>query len=285
MTVQMKLNLGNAPQVMPLAGGMFGAQQLVLTFGVLPSGGTVTIEVMPVGGTQWLAIKKSINLPVSGAPYFIRSAGWINQVRVTFNGVVGGSDAWLWAEQVELPPGLFEGFAAITTQPYTEANVKNGVQFNLRAAWPLTDVIATGTSRKLWFQTTSKPVIVKLREFQYLAEEMRIELFSGPSAPTGGTNLAIHNYNGVNPVATTVAAKKNVTIANNGTAFDTSDPEYFFGGANDPQRQAASSIPVGRERILPSNSTFAVVITNTGGGNARAQYFLDWYEGGTDLPL
>ncbi|MNX97911.1 hypothetical protein D3C86_1302940 [compost metagenome] len=114
---------------------------------------------------------------------------------------------------------------------------------------------------------------------------MKIELFIGPTGVTGGTDLIVHNYNGVSPVATTVAAKKNVTTTTNGTQFDHGDPEHFFGGANDPQRQNVDSIPLGRERVLPANSEFLVVITNTGTGNARAQYFLDFYEGTTDLPL
>jgi len=184
-----------------------------------------------------------------------------------------------------IPAGAFTGLRAITTQPYTEANVKNGVQYNIRAVWPLTDLIASGAARKIWFKTNAKPVLAKLRQFQYLAEEMKIELFVGPTGVTGGTDLIVHNYNGVNPVATTVAAKKNVTTTTNGTQFDHGDPEHFFGGANDPQRQNVDSIPLGRERVLSANSEFLVVITNTGTGSARAQYFLDFYEGGTDLPL
>lgn len=184
-----------------------------------------------------------------------------------------------------IPSGAFSGLRAMTVQFYPEANVKNGLQYNLRAVWPLADVIATGTDRKIWFKTNAKPVIVKIRDFQYVAEELRLELFSGPTGVSGGTDLTIHNYNGVNPVATTVQAKKNVTITNNGTQFDGGDAEYFFGSANDPQRQSASAFPIGRERILPANAEFAVVITNTGTGNARAQYYLDFYEGSTDLPL
>jgi hypothetical protein len=184
-----------------------------------------------------------------------------------------------------IPDGAFSGLRAMTVQPYTEANVKNGVQYNIRAVWPLLDLIAAGTSKKIWFKTTTKPVLAKLRQFQYLAEEMKIELFTGPTGVTGGTTLLVHNYNGVNPVATTVQAKKNVTTTTNGTQFDHDDPEYFFGGSVDPQRQNVDSIPLGRERVLPANSEFLVVITNTGAGNARAQYFLDFFEGGADLPL
>ena len=184
-----------------------------------------------------------------------------------------------------IPSGAFSGSRALTVQFYPEANVKNGLQFNLRAVWPIADPVATGTTRKIWFKTNAKPVIIKLREFQYIAEEIKLELFQGPTGVSGGTDLLIHNYNGVNPVATTVQAKKNVTITNNGTQFDGSDAEYFFGSANDPQRQSATAFPTGRERILPANTEFAIVITNTGTGSARIQYYLDFFEGGTDLPL
>lgn len=184
-----------------------------------------------------------------------------------------------------IPSGAFTGLRAMTVQFYPEANVKNGLQYNIRAVWPLADHIDTGTARKIWFKTNAKPIIVKIRDFQYVAEELRLELFSSPTGVSGGTDLLVHNYNGVNPVATTVQAKKNVVITNNGTPFDHDDPEYFFGGANDPQRQSATAFPIGRERILPANTEFAVVITNTGTGAARVQYYLDFYEGGTDLPV
>lgn len=218
-----------------------------------------------------------------------RFNGPASRIKVSLAGVTGYTTyrVLIWRTDDPLPmipDGAFTGLRAIITQPYTEANVKNGLQYNIRAVWPLLDVIATGASRKIWFKTNAKPVIIKLREFQYLAEELKIELFSGPTGVSGGTDLAVHNYNAVNPIATTVQAKKNVTITNNGTAFDTTDPEHFFGGANDPQRQIATILQ-GRERILPANTEFAVVITNTGTGNARVQYFLDFYEGGTDIPI
>lgn len=218
-----------------------------------------------------------------------RFNGPASRVKIDLAGVTGYTTyrvvIWRTDDPMPLiPDGAYVGLRALITQPYTEANVKNGLQFNLRAVWPLLDVIPTGTARKLWFKTNAKPVIIKLRDFQYVGEELRIELFRAPTGVSGGTDLSIHNYNAVNPVATTVQAKKNVTITNNGTPFDSGDPEHFFGSANDPQRQAAS-IPQGRERILPANTEFAVVITNTGTGNARAQYYLDWYEGGTDLPV
>lgn len=285
MTAQTKLNLGiSTPQELVLPGGMYGAQQIVLTFGTNPSAGTASVEVMLAGGTSWIPLKKATGLPLTGAPYFIRSNNWINRVRVTLTGTVGGSDGWLWAQQTELPTGLFEGLAAITTQPYTEANVKNGLQFYVRAVWPKGGEIPADATRKIWFSTGSSPIIVKARVFEYDAEEVRIDIYSGPTGVTGGTVITPRNYNRVAPVAAVSQAKKNVATTADGTPFDPDDPEYFFGASNTPQR-TPGSILQGRERILPANSQFIVAITNTGASAARAQYFLDYYQGGTDLPL
>jgi hypothetical protein len=154
----------------------------------------------------------------------------------------------------------------------------------MRATWPLADVIGAGLSRRIHFLTGSKTVLVKIREFQYLAEEMTLRLFRNPTGVTGGTSLSINNYNGRNPVASTVSAKKNVTTTTDGTEFNAADPEVFLGAQTNPQRVQAVALQ-GRERILLPNSSYLVLLTNTGSGSARAEYHLDWYEGDTDLPL
>lgn len=148
-----------------------------------------------------------------------------------------------------MPDGLFSGTRAITIQPYTEANVKNGVQFYVRAVWPAADPIVTGEpgSRLIWFKTGAKQVVVKLRDMLYVAEELRLRLFRAPTGVAGGTDLVIHNYNGVNPVATTCIGKKNVTVATLGTEFDGDDPEYFFGEATSGNRRRLS----GTGAVLP----------------------------------
>lgn len=211
------------------------------------------------------------------------------RIQISLAGVSGFSTyrviIWRTDDPMPLiPDGAFAGTRALTTQPYTEANVKNGVQYYLRAAWPTADLIAQATTRKLSFSTGAKPVIIKLRDFQYVSEEISISLYANPTGVGAtGTAVPIRNYNGVNPVASTVTARVNVTTTTDGTLFD--GPEFFYGAANAAQRSSAS-IPLGRERILPANSNFLVAITASAGvGNSRAQYFLDWYEGGTDLPL
>lgn len=183
-----------------------------------------------------------------------------------------------------IPDGAYVGLRALVTQPYTEANVKNGLQFYIRAVWNKAGPIPAGETRKIWVSTGNSPLIVKLRIVEFDAEELRLDIFAGPTGVTGGTTITPRNYNRVNALPSVLQAKKNVTTVSDGTAFDPDDPEHFFGAANAPQRNPGA-LPQGRERILPANSEFIVAFTNTGTGNARVQYFLDFYQGGTDLPI
>lgn len=269
------------PSIVEIPGGLPENGQVLI--GMVVPGGTVQVETRPLGGGAWSPLAKASPASLASGFATLRVEGPVGALRLTFASP-GSAQATVWAVPMDAPKGLYTGSAAITTQPYTEANVKNGLQFYLRAAWPLADVIVAGASRKIRVSTGVKPVIVKLREVAYVAEQLTLNLFSAPVGVSGGTPLTIHNYNRVNGVASTVTATKNVTTTSDGTPFDAGDPEYFFGSANAPQRQS-SAIAFGRERILPANTTFLVVLTNSGTGDARASYFLDWFEGAPDLPL
>jgi hypothetical protein len=278
------LDLVLTPQVVPLSGAPGPFHNIALSFDTAPSAGTVLLEYRNLADPTWQPLSHANGVTITSGFFQVRLDGSVAALRVTFSGLVGGSGPRIWDDQSTTPLGLYAGLAAMTVQPYTEANVKNGLQYNLRATWPLADTIAAGTTRKIWFKTNAKPVIIKLREVQFIAEELVLRLFRGPTTVSGGTDLSIHGYNAVSQVPTTVQAKKNVTTVSDGTEFDASDPEVFFGSANDPQRGVAFALQ-GRERILPANTEFIVSLTNSGTGVARVQYFLDFYEGGTDLPL
>lgn len=187
--------------------------------------------------------------------------------------------------EADVLANVIGGDNAFVVQPFTEANVKRGLQYYIRTAWasdPVSNgVIPGGASRKLHFVIGAKQILVKLRIFEYSGEELKIEIFSNPVGVTGGDNLPVINWNAVNPVASTVTVTENVSTTSDGTPF-AGKPEYFFGAANANQRDTLS-IPEGRERVIPPNSEFLVIITNTNGQDARAQYFLDWYEGPTDI--
>lgn len=179
---------------------------------------------------------------------------------------------------------LINGLRAITVESYNSQNIQNGLQFYFRKAYPLTDPIASGTSRYIVFRTSSKKVLFKSRVVSYIGEEFRLELFNSPTLSDDGTPIIVSNYNGVYPQATTVEVYKGPTVVAEGTPIDDpNEPEYYFGSSSQGQR-AANSIPEGRERILPENTTFLIKVTNTGTGNGRFQYFGDWYEGEPAIP-
>lgn len=181
-----------------------------------------------------------------------------------------------------VPKGVFDGTRAITIQGYPEANVKNGLQYYTLVNWPLTDVISAGNSVNVVFTTTTKKLLAKTRIVHYAAEEIQLQIIENPTIDVAGTPIAASNYNAVNPVDSTVTIQKGATISG-GTAIDP-EPEYYF-GANATAQRSGNSIPEGRERVIPAGSTYAIVMTNTGSGNARLQYYLDWFEGEPDLPL
>lgn len=283
-----RLQLTDEPQVVQILGAPLGNRLVAIAFAVPPDAGTVTVEYRIMGADVWLSIPGGAAAPLAGGPVLLEHYGAASLYRVTFDGLVGGVMPMLWAgvgPSRGFPAGAFEGLRALTVQPYTEANVKNGLEYYVRAVWNLADPILAGTTRKLFFRTGVKPVIVKLRDFHYVAEQMTVRLYSGPTGVAGGTPLTIHNYNLINPVPTSILdARKNVTTTTDGTEIDGGDPEHMFGAQPAGQRSQLA-IPEGRERIIPANATFIVAISNTGSGNALAQYFLDWYEGTPDLPL
>lgn len=180
------------------------------------------------------------------------------------------------------PEGLYTGRRAQTVAFYSEQNVKNGLQFYLNANWPTGDSIGNGVAnaRNVIFKTGSKKVVIKTRIVSYIGEEFRLELFQGPTY-TGGTAIFVGNYNLVNPEDTTVTALKDATLTNPGTPF-AGEPDYYYGASTG--NRDAKAIPDGRERVLPPNTEFCVRITSLV-GTGRFSYFLDWYEGDTDLPI
>lgn len=215
-----------------------------------------------------------------------RYNGPVGRVRLSLAGVtsVTSAQAFIWRddESVEtFPPGAFSGLRALTAQSYTEANVKNGVQFYIQHNLP--QLVATTGVYKLLFTTGAKPVLIKGREMYGIGETFSLQVYKQPTAPTpGGTLLTVQNYNDVGPVASTVTVRGGVATTADGTPWG--DPQRLFGQSAAGQR-AGSGLAPGGDRVLKPNSSYLVVFRNTGSGAADIDYFLTWYEGGTDLPL
>ena len=169
---------------------------------------------------------------------------------------------------------LEKGERAFIVEPFDPVNIKRGLQFYLRSSWPSSDSIATNTPRYVYFKTGAKPVIVKTRIVSYIGEEFALSIFANPTiTPATGTTINPSNLNGINPQATTVTALKDPTVTDDGTLID-DEPEYYFGGTSQRNRDA-NSIPPESERIIPADTEFLVKIEGAG----RFSYRLEWYEG------
>lgn len=272
------------PQTLELFAAPGRYHEVILSFSSAPAAGTALIEYRPLGALAAVPLVHAGPAQLSSGRVAVRVDGPLQDLRVTFSGLVGGADPVLWVDTQAQPAGLFAGDAAMAVQFYPELNIKRGLQFYVRAVWPKADPIPGGETRRLWFSTGPSPVLVKSRVAEYDGEELRIDIFGGPTGVTGGGVITPRNYNRINPVAAVSQAKKNVTTVSDGTLFDPDDPEYFFGASNAPQR-TPGAILQGRERVLPAFAEFIVAITNTGQGPARFSYFLDYFQGGTDIPL
>lgn len=282
---QYSLALHNSDQDTDIIGDPSGFNIVRLAFDQAPSAGTVVIKYRQPWTNTFTTLAHANGQSITSGFLQVRIDDPVAVIRVTFTGLVGGVAPRLWVEQRELPDGLFSGNAAITTQSYVEANVKNGLQFYARAVYDLASPIPVGQTRKLYFKTGAKHIIVKLREMNYVAEELLLRIFANPTGVTGGVILEIHNYNSDLPVATSILdAKKDVTTLTDGVEIDGGNAERFFGPSS-PGQRVQSATPSGVERHLPENSEFLVSITNTGTYDARVQYFLTWFEGQPDAPL
>ena len=284
--LQIPLVASASPQEFPVRGTPNGLHELVLAFDTAPSAGTVVIEYSLLGDPTFITLFHANGKSVTSGYLSLRVDGALDRLRVTFTGLVGGVAPTLWVNTIEFPADIVSGVrGAMVVQPYTEVNVKHGLQFYARAAWPLSDTISAGETVKMHFVTGTKVVLVKIRELTYVAEELVLRLFANPVNASAGTPITIKNYNLRNPQATTIVkAAKNVTTTSDGTEIEPADPEYFFGAGAAGNRTQATS-PTGFERVIPPNSSLLLTLQNTGSGAARAQYFLTWYEGEPDLPL
>jgi hypothetical protein len=178
-----------------------------------------------------------------------------------------------------VPNGLFSGLRAITSQNYTEANVKNGLQYE--AASVVTS-LAPGANLDVIFITGNKPVIVKGRNVKFNGLQLSIRVYRAP-AYTGGTPISAFNFNDISPIATTVTILGGTTVSDPGVEFGA--PTYELGSSGGKDAPAATSSVLGLERILRPNTVYLQRTTNTDATTQLVASSFTWYEGPPDLPL
>lgn len=199
-----------------------------------------------------------------------------NPFRATISqGGFGTDGAWPYNDWFGL---MTQGQKAVVFQNYTEANVKNGVQYYCRAFFP---AVSVSTTVNFSFQTGVKPVVIKSREVSF-NNSSRVDYVSleGGGA-TGGVAVEVGNENRINPVATTVTLKQGVSLTG-GTAFRTKT--IFGSGSTSGGGSRVGTDVLGRETVLKPNTLYQIKLTNIAGSTAEIQLELSWYEGTLDLP-
>ncbi|MGL5155852.1 MAG: hypothetical protein ACRC9H_13135, partial [Aeromonas veronii] len=173
---------------------------------------------------------------------------------------------------------MTQGQKAVVFQNYTEANVKNGVQYYCRAFFPS---VGVGTIVQFSFQTGVKPVVIKSREvtFDGSAQVEYVALEGGTQS--GGASVEVGNENRISPVPTTVTLKQGVTLLG-GTIFRTKT--IFGSGSTSGGGSRVGTDVLGRETVLKPNTLYQVKMTNKAGSTANIQLEMSWYEGTLDLP-
>lgn len=273
----------------------------------IPNGQTVTTEFMSMeymGAVVFLFFYNGVGVQVTptGTPAVTRLVGsryvpvsqygqdeWrfngpSDRVKIDLTGVSGFTtyEGYVWRTDHSIdmvPPGAFSGLRAMTVQSYVEANVKNGVQYEVSS---LSSAVAAGANIDIVFIVGPKPVVIKAREITFNGARLIARAYVGPTY-TGGTPAPYFNLNTRNPVAGGVQILVGATITN--TGVESSAPTYALGSTGQGNTVVGSYRIAGSERVLAPNTTVMLRITNTDTVPQDIATYATWYEGGTDLPI
>jgi hypothetical protein len=277
----------------PLANGTFdqvipglapGYHQIVFTYAAKPTAGRMAIFTKTGIDDDWLPLAEAQNLDMTTGRIAI-AFGAISAYRFVISGLSGGSTLTAWLSSAlewpgpGMPEGLFVGLRAMTFQTFVEANVKNGVEYELAGDTP---ALAIGGVINTIFTTGPKPVIIKSRIVKFSGASLPTRVYRGPTY-SGGAITPYFNLNDRNPVAGGVVVRTGVTVSAVGTEFGA--PTFDIGSVGVGNSSLGTFSVIGIERLLAPNTTYLQQILNDSAAIQRVTSYLTWYEGGTDLPL
>lgn len=268
---------------------------------------------MPVVGSEYSNLNTTLSIPVGTNIFITNTTSYLVYVYtgatqpnasmefypLNYNESVeiasGSSIVWVRSDKIDTsiliqyaalaikpystiaPAGVFEGTRAITIQGYTEANVKNGLQFN---ASRRVVGLAAGANADSILLTGNKPVILKARKIGYTGNGVAAAIYR-QTIYTGGTPSEINNPNDLNPVATTVTLLTAPTITNIGTL--TTAVAYSEGNISNQGKGSTESV-LGEEVIMLPNTAYLLRVTSLDTAAQNFNAYLSWYEGTPDLP-
>lgn len=106
MVRQFPLLAADGEQIIPIPGGDAGFREINLVFAVAPSAGIVTVEQRAIGSADWIALNRGSAVDITPGELILYADGAAGAMRVTFDGLVGGSTPILWvsSQATAVPP-------------------------------------------------------------------------------------------------------------------------------------------------------------------------------------
>lgn len=208
-----------------------------------------------------------------------RASGDVNFVRVTTTGIVGANFvrvvySQMFSFDASIDPRVYFGFQAFTTQSFTEANSKNGNQYEVSG---FVASLAAGANVDTIFTTGEWPVIVKSRAVGFNGASLQANVYKNPVF-SGGTITPYYNLSDLAPLASDVVIRSGATVTSPGTQFGATT--YYIGSATPGSSANVGTFSTqGIERILSPNTTYMLRITNTDMEAQTIASYLTWYAG------
>jgi hypothetical protein len=215
--------------------------------------------------------KATISQGALGAWAFCLAGGAIS-VSTSSNNV-----GWRQATSNILPDGVLTGERALTTQSYTEANSKLGVQHESST---LLRAVEGGASNDTIFLTGALPVIIKGRVIGYTGDGVTAEIFEAPTYARG-TSVAYQNASAINPVPGLSKIIVGAKVSDDGVLKFA--PDHLIGNTSNQGKGTHSSIDR-RESLLKRNTAYLLRLTSLDSQDQDIASLLTWYEGELDLP-
>lgn len=168
---------------------------------------------------------------------------------------------------------VYTGLKGLTIQNFTEANSKNGSQFEMCAH---TSSVLAGANFDIVMTVGSKPTLIKHREISYTGDSIETKVYKG-TIFTGGTSVLAYNMNTklLYPSVNTIVHSP--TVSNAGTLV--SAVNQSFGVSPQGNKTTGSYSTSGIERVLEEETAYLLRITNTGAETIKLSVHITWYEG------
>lgn len=248
------------------------------TSNVTPTNGVVNVY-FSVNGVTFSKFRGGENIQATTSPVFTPyCSGDIDSVKIITSNITGAMYARLtfscfFSYDPQIDSRVYTGLQAFTTQSFSEANSKNGTQYE---ASDKVANLGVGANRDTILITGNFPIIIKSRQIVFNGTSIVARVFKNPTY-SGGVVVPYYNLSDLNPVTGTVVVKGAPTVTSTGTEF--AAPTYGIGSTGQGNSEISTYTATGNERILAPNSTYLLRLTNDSAAIQDVAVYISWYEG------